>query len=103
MSYQLNFDEANSLFEHLKKEYRIFAPKRFPKQGRYSDTDIIRYAEIDKPGEIVWDHRSTYPPKEVITPISETLFYFTEDEFRENKPKNKKILIFARQIGRAHV
>ena len=97
MSYQLTFDEANGLFEHLKKEYRIFAPKRFPKQGRYSDTDIIRYAEIDRPGEIIFDHKSTYSPKEVITPITETLFYFTDGEFQESREKEKDILIFARQ------
>ena len=97
MSYQLTFDEANGLFEQQKKEYRIFAPKRFPKQGRYSDTDIIRYAEIDRPGEIIFDHKSTYSPKEVITPITETLFYFTDGEFQERREKEKDILIFARQ------
>ncbi|MGG7097261.1 anaerobic sulfite reductase subunit AsrA [Clostridium sardiniense] len=97
MGYKLEFQEVNDLFEELKKEYKIYAPKRFEKQGRYSDTDIIRYAEVNSVEEIVYKEKSTYPVKEVITPINQTLYYFTEDEFRESKnPHNKKILIFAR-------
>ena len=41
MGYKLLSNEINSLFEKLKEEYKIYAPKRFVKQGRYSDTDII--------------------------------------------------------------
>ena len=37
MGYKLLSNEINSLFEELKKEYKIYAPKRFSKQGRYSD------------------------------------------------------------------
>ena len=97
MGYKLEFQKVNDLFEELKKEYKIYAPKRFEKQGRYSDTDIIRYAEVNSVEEIVYKEKSTYPVKEVITPINQTLYYFTEDEFRESKnPHNKKILIFAR-------
>lgn len=46
MGYNLSFNEVNTLFEELKKDYKIYAPKRFEKQGRYSDTDIIRYYKI---------------------------------------------------------
>ncbi|MGL4344567.1 MAG: anaerobic sulfite reductase subunit AsrA [Cellulosilyticaceae bacterium] len=96
MGYKLNFETVNSLFNELKKEYKIYAPKRFAKAGRYSDTDIIRYAEINNVEEIVWDEKSDYSAKEVVTPITQTLFYFTEDEYRESKIHDKKILIFAR-------
>lgn len=97
MGYNLSLKEVNSLFEELKKEYKIYAPKRFEKQGRYSDTDIIRYDEVSTVEEIEFKEKSTYPVKEVITPISQTLYYFTEDEFRESSiGHDKKILIFAR-------
>ncbi|MDU1855407.1 MAG: anaerobic sulfite reductase subunit A, partial [Clostridium baratii] len=46
MGYKLEFEKANKLLEELRKEYKIYAPKRFSKQGRYSDTDIIKYGEI---------------------------------------------------------
>lgn len=97
MGFNLTFKEVNSLLGELKKEYKIYAPKRFEKEGRYSDTDIIRYDEIDLIEEIVYKEKSTYPAKEVIAPINQTLYYFTEDEFRESKVSTeKKILIFAR-------
>lgn len=97
MGYNLSFQEVNTLFEDLKKEYKIYAPKRFKNQGRYSDTDIIKYDEVSTVEEIEFKEKSHYPVKEVITPITQTLYYFTEDEFRESSiGHNKKILIFAR-------
>lgn len=97
MGYNLSFQEVNTLFEDLKKEYKIYAPKRFKKQGRYSDTDIIKYDEVSTVEEIEFKEKSHYPVKEIITPITQTLYYFTEDEFRESSiGHNKKILIFAR-------
>lgn len=97
MGYNLSFQEVNTLFEDLKKEYKIYAPKRFKKQGRYSDTDIIKYDEVSTVEEIEFKEKSHYPVKEVITPITQTLYYSTEDEFRESSiGHNKKILIFAR-------
>ncbi|MGL6106509.1 anaerobic sulfite reductase subunit AsrA [Romboutsia sp.] len=98
MGYKLNKMELNDLFKDLKNEYEIFAPKRFKNQGRYSDTDIVKYDKVNSYDEIVYDEKSTYPIKEVITPITQTLYYFNEDEFRESKNPyaDKKILIFAR-------
>lgn len=96
MSYTLDNARAEEVFRALQNDFRIFAPKRFPKQGRYSDTDIIRYAEIGDFSEVVWDTKSDYPAKEVITPIQQAIFYFTEDEYRESKEQKKPILILAR-------
>jgi len=96
MGFSLSFEKVNVLLNELKKEYKIYAPKRFEKQGRYSDTDIIRYDEIDNVEDIVTDEKSTYSPKEAIFPITQTILYFTEDEYRESKADSKKILIFLR-------
>lgn len=96
MSYFLSNEQANQVLKELKKTYRIFAPKRFPKAGRYSDTDIVRYAEVDTVEEIVFDQKSDFPAKEVINPIQETIFYFTEDEWRASKAGKKPALVLAR-------
>lgn len=85
MGYSLNITQADAVLEKLRKDYRVFAPRRFPKQGRYSDTDIVRYAEVERFSDIVWDVKSDYPAKEVLTPIQQTIFYFTEDEYRASK------------------
>lgn len=96
MGYKVGFDEMNKIFAALSKEYDIYAPKRFKNQGRYSATDIIRYDCVSCVEDIVFDEKSDYPAKEVLNPITQSLFYFTEDEYRESKVTDKKILIFMR-------
>lgn len=96
VKYKIDCQNINESLKELLKDYDVYAPKRFLKQGRYSDTDIIRYDKIELAEEIVFDEKTDYSPKEVISPITQTLFYFTEDEFRESKNSSKKILIFMR-------
>ena len=80
MGYSLNAVQAEAVLQALKQNYSVYAPKRFPKQGRYSDTDVIKYAEVEHYEDIVWQVKSDYPAKEVLTPIQQAIFYFTEDE-----------------------
>ncbi|MCC2865585.1 anaerobic sulfite reductase subunit AsrA [Ihubacter massiliensis] len=96
MGYKLDFEEADRIFDALRDEFEIWAPKRFVGKGRYSDTDIIRYDQVHTAGEIEFHEKSDFPAKEVLTPITETLFYFTEDEYRASKETKKKLLIFMR-------
>jgi len=96
VGYKIDNVKVNEVLAELSKEYDIYAPKRFEKQGRYSDTDIIRYDIVTKAEDIVFDEKSDFPAKEVLSPITQTLYYFTEDEYRESKEKSKKILIFMR-------
>lgn len=96
MSYILTKDDFNKVLAQLKSDYKIYAPKRFKNQGRYSDTDLIRYDEINIFEDIVYKEKSDFSPKEIIYPITQALFYFTEDEYRESKIDNKKIIIFCR-------
>lgn len=96
MGYKFNFTDADSLFCNIFEKYDIYAPKKFPKQGRYSDTDIIRYSKIKTINEIEFKQKTDYSAKEVLTPINETLFYYTENEFKESSAPQKPILLFAR-------
>lgn len=105
MGYTLTVAQANEVLATLRKDYAVYAPKRFPSQGRYSATDVIRYDEVERWEDIVWDVKSDYPAKEVLTPIQQALFYFTEDEYRESKGPKKPILILARpcDINAQHI
>jgi len=105
MGYSLNAVQAEAVLQALKQNYSVYAPKRFPKQGRYSDTDVIKYAEVEHYEDIVWQVKSDYPAKEVLTPIQQAIFYFTEDEYRASKGPKKPILILARpcDINAQHV
>lgn len=96
MGYFVDAGQANEILAKLRETYQIYAPKRFPKQGRYSDTDIVRYAEVKTLEEIVFDQKSDYPAKEALTPIQQAVFYFTEDEYRASKCSSRPILLFAR-------
>ncbi len=96
MGYKVSFEEANKILAELQNEYEIWAPKRFVGKGRYSDTDLVKYAKINTIEEVEYKKKSDFPAKEVLTPITESLFYFTEDEFIESKATNKKLLIFMR-------
>ena len=96
MGYKVSFEEVNKIFDQLQSEYEIWAPKRFVGKGRYSDTDIIKYDKVSKVEEIEFAEKSDYPAKEVLSPVTQSLFYFTEDEYRESKATSKKLLIFMR-------
>ncbi|ONI41267.1 anaerobic sulfite reductase subunit A [Candidatus Epulonipiscium fishelsonii] len=98
MGFILDKISADKFLSGLKDEYYIFAPKRFELGGIYSDTDAIRYSEINSFDEIVFDEKSQYSFKETILQISQTIFYFTEDQIKEPNftCRQKKALIFLR-------
>ena len=96
MGYVLTKNEFNKVLLSLKENNKIFAPKVLEGKGTFSDTDIVRYAEISSVEEIEFEKKSAFSYKEVILPITETLFYFTEDEYSEPKVDNKGIIVFLR-------
>lgn len=88
-----SFDKGLGL---LKENYRIFAPKVFPGEGRFSDTDLVKYSEIDSIEEICFDKKSEFSPREVMLPITQTMFYFTEKEYKVPDIDDKGIIVFLR-------
>ena len=96
-TYQLKAADMDQLFADLEESYVIYAPVRIPAGGRYAGEDSIMYLQVHTYGEIEFKERSTYAMKEVITPITQTLFYFTGDEFRESKlEETRDMLVFGR-------
>ncbi len=85
-------EAASCLLNNLKKEYDIFAPKRYPGDGAYSDTDTIRYGIIESFEEIIWDRKSDYSFKEALLPISDTIMYFTQSSTKLPEPRKKRLL-----------
>lgn len=96
MGYKLNKKAINDIFQNLSKEYVIYAPKLFEGEGSFSDTDRVRYGEIKTIDEIVFDKKAEYSHKEVLIPISETLFFFTEDSIKEADARKKGAIVFLR-------
>ena len=96
MGYKLSKKSINDIFKDLSKEYIVYAPKLFAGEGTYSDTDRVRYGEIKTIDDIVFDKKAQYSYKEVLLPISETLFFFTEDSIKEADAPKKGAIIFLR-------
>lgn len=90
---KLSFNEG---LKTLKSEYKILAPVTIPFKGTYSDTDITKYEEITTIEEVELNKKSNFSAKEVILPINQVLFYFTEKEYKESDVDNKKLLVFLR-------
>ena len=90
---KLRFNEG---LKTLKSEYKILAPVTIPFKGTYSDTDITKYEEITTIEEVELNKKSNFSAKEVILPINQVLFYFTEKEYKESDVDNKKLLVFLR-------
>ena len=96
MGYKTISESLNSILKKLSEKYSIYAPKVFEGDGTFSDTDVIRYGEVSTIEEIVFDKKSDYSFKEVIMPITQTLFYFTEDEVTVPKVSKKGAIVFLR-------
>lgn len=96
MGYCYKTQDLQQVFSALTETYDLYAPKLFLKKGAFSDTDLVRYGRITSPEEIVLDRKSRFSPKEVLFPISQTLFYFTEDKVTEPNPPKKDAVIFLR-------
>lgn len=98
MGYKLNKRDINDIFEDLSKEYIIYAPKLFEGGGTYSDTNRVRYGEVKTIEDIVFDKKAEYSHKEVLLPISETLFFFTEEAIKEADARKKGAIIFFKKL-----
>ena len=96
VGYRLSHDEFNRVLLELGREYRLFAPHRFSGEGEFSDTDSIRYSEINTVEEIELNEKSAHTFKEALLPISETLFFFTEDSVKEADAPVRGAVIFLR-------
>lgn len=97
LSYYMNSERMERIFDNLKKEYRIFGPKRVPNRGWNNHKDLIRYGEAQSFAEIVFDEKSDFSPKEVFYPIVQTLLYFEEAACAQSElADEREILLFLR-------
>ena len=96
MGYCLSESGMDAVFRELSAGYILYAPKVFPGGNTYSGTDCIRYGEITHVRDIETGQKSDFSFKEVLLPLSQTLFYFTEDDIKEPELPQRDALIFLR-------
>ena len=96
MGFHVDAKQFDAWLTEQRKTYDIYAPMRYAGGNTFSDVDCIRYGKVSSVCDIVFDKKSEYSFKEVLSPISQTLFFFTEDEKRESDPPKKGAIIFLR-------
>lgn len=96
VGFEFSVAEFDSFLQELSRDYLIYAPVRLSGKGAFSDTDLVTYREVSSYSEIEFKERARFSPKETVFPISQTLFYFTEDGYKEPKVSEKGIILFCR-------
>jgi anaerobic sulfite reductase subunit A len=96
LGYRYTAAAINQLLESLRKNHEVYAPTLLKGRGKFSDTDLIGYAEISKIEDVVFNQKSYFSPKETFYPMTQRLFYFAESEFKESVADEKDIIVFLR-------
>lgn len=96
MGIKLSVADFDQALEGLSQHYRIYAPVRLAGKNTFTDVDLVRYEQVSSLSEIEFNEKSLYSSKETVLPITQTLFYFTEDQYIEPSVDSKGILVFLR-------
>lgn len=96
MGFVMNKEDFSKTIEKLSQDYRLYAPVVKKGEGRCLDEDIVRYDFIKDADEIELELKSDYSFKEILLPLSETLFYFTENETKVADRDLSDVLVFLR-------
>lgn len=83
MTYLLSKNELDALIGEWCNRRSVHAPVLISEGGPYSDTSVVRYGRIGSASEMVTDRKSVYSFKEYLLPLSQTLFFFTENQVKE--------------------
>lgn len=96
MKVKLSVGEFDEIMNNIKEKYRMFAPVLIPYAGQYSDTPVVRYEEVSSIKDIEFNRKSQFTAKEVVMPVTETLFYYNEDNYTIPSIDERKVLVFMR-------
>ena len=101
MFFHLDYQEADRILTGL--DCLVFGPKLRPGEGRFSDTDQIGYGRLSSLQELVWDRKSDWSAREIVSPQRQSLFYFTEEAMTEPAAEGdaRPILLFLRSCDLA--
>ena len=82
LGYVLTKEAFDKVLKKLAEKRLIYAPVLKVGEGRFTDTDVVRYDYVTELSQIELSKKSDYAFKEILTPLSETLFFFTENEVK---------------------
>lgn len=96
MGYVLSAAGFSRAIRRLGEGRLIYAPQLKVGEGRFTDVDVVRYDFTDDVSAMELERRSDYPFKEALTPLSQTLFYFTEDDVKVADADGREVVVVLR-------
>ncbi len=95
VGFTLSRGRMNEVLQALSTDYRIYAPSLVPDRGTWNENGLVRYQEVSSLEEMVLDRKSDFSMKEVVNPVSQTLFSFDENHSVEETDLDPKgIIVF---------
>lgn len=92
----INKKEAKSIFQNLSKGYKIIAPVKKIGKGRFSNTNLLTYDEVESLEEIEFFEKTYFSAKSFLFPIRETILEFRGNKTTEAKREISSTIIFLR-------
>ena len=93
---KLNPKEAQLVFDKLSHRYRVVAPVERQGKGRFSDSSLVTYEEVQSFDQIAFHRQTFFSAKSEVFPIRETLFTIDEGVLKERCLNMKPAIIFLR-------
>ena len=93
---RFSYKEAMAVFDTLSRHYTIIAPVKNPGMGRFSDTGLLAYDEVNSFDEIEFFKRTYFSAKHALFPIRQTLFTFQNNRIEEADGEIRATIIFLR-------
>lgn len=96
MGYVLSAAGFSRAMGRLGEDRLIYAPQLKRGEGRFADVDVVRYDFTTDVSAMELERRSDYPFKEVLAPLSQTLFFFTEDDVKVADADEREVVVVLR-------
>src|SRR3989338_11233254 len=95
---RFSYKEAMAVFDILSRHYTIIAPVKNPGMGRFSDTGLLTYDEVNSFDEIEFFKKTHFSAKHALFPIRQTLFTFqnNSNRIKETDGEIRATIIFLR-------
>lgn len=88
--------EANTLFRKLSQDYKIIAPAEKVGKGRFSNTNLLTYGEVESFEGIDFLRKTYFSAKETFFPVRQSLFEFQKNTIYEIEEKVSPSILFLR-------
>ncbi len=96
MGFYIKKEEVNDILARLRPTVKVCAPKEITRRRGRGKAEI-RYGEITEYGQIVFDRKADFGPKELVYPVMQSLLKFAVTEvIVSDPPETRSMLIFVR-------